>query len=233
MKQRIILKESEIREAVRKVIREYKHILTEKTSTLKWDNFIEAVEGIGAVIKKDGGKYKIFLPKANPDDPNEKKLFVTADPKHSGMTDSNTIANVKGNLEKSGWLSKQENRDKFPYELFGYTRPPKIVDTTQQDIQAANEKYADATVWRVFQTKDSICVLKFGNMYNLCNSENDRRPKCEDMWFDDYDFIEGKPCLIKAVNDDNFNCYPITQGGIDMKNYGVFESLNYGRRKRI
>lgn len=231
MKQRIKLKESEIREADRKVIREYKYLLAEKASTLRWNDLEPLLKGFGASLRPTTDGYMINLPNGRQ---------VLAHPTHGTgkgkeAVDDGTFDNIKRELNYTNWLDDPDNRDKFPYEKFGFKRPPKIVDTTQQDIEAANEKYADAEVGRVFyHMNNPLCFLKVGNKYNLCRSENDRRPIHQNEWYDNIDYNHKTPCLVK-YNYENWNeyFYPInSDGSLDRDNV-IIESRINNRKKRL
>ena len=56
------------------------------------------------------------------------------------------------------------------------------VDTTEQNIADANEKYKDASVNPVFPEKNSVCVLTTKDGCNLCRSKEDMRPLLPD-WY--------------------------------------------------
>ena len=149
--------------------------------------------------------------------------------------DGNALRQVKSVLENIGWFKDPRNFNIFPFEKWQLPSTDVSVDTTQQEIGRANEEYKDAEVEQVFPYKNSICVLKINNKYNLCRSINDRRPLLTD-WYDEYAYdrkTQSRLCL-KRNNWDTMEteAYPITQNGLDIENV-IIESKRYGKERFI
>lgn len=232
MKQRIILKESEIREAVRRVIRQ---TLSEARANLPYRIFKSDMKKLGFVCDEtpDGSLEKFTIPEHG-----DCSLVAIHNPHDRDGIQPAALREVVEVLDKNGWFDKPENFGKFQiFSKWGVSIPEIKVDTTQQDIQAANEKYINAAVWRVFpKGNNTLCYLMVGDKYNLCRSENDRRPICKDktgkeIWFDNKANKNGKECLVK-YNYENWNeyFYPInSDGSLDGDNV-IIESRIYNRK---
>lgn len=94
--------------------------------------------------------------------------------------------------------------------------------------------YKDAEVEQVFQMKNSVCVMKAYDKYNLCRNSNDRRPLLKD-WYDEYGYdrkTNSIPCL-KQLNWERYEteCYPIKKNGtLDTENI-IIENKRYGKHR--
>lgn len=150
--------------------------------------------------------------------------ITTHDPGKTAKADM--LRNVFNCLKKIKWFDKIENFKKFPFQRWQFNPNSVSTDTTDDDIQQANELYKDAEVYKVFYSSDNpLCILHIDKGYNLCRSINDRRPLL-DMWYSEFR-PNGVPSL---VFDDYENwetkVYPINQDGtLDIKN-AVNESNN-------
>ena len=149
--------------------------------------------------------------------------------------DGNVLRQVKVVLNNIGWFNDPNNYRKFPFAKWQLSNLDVSVDTTQQEIEKANELYKDAEVEQVFPMKNSVCVLKVSDdKVNLCRSSNDRRPLLPN-WFNrfDYDNRTHKiPCL-KYDNEETIEteCFPIKQDGtLDTENM-IIESKRYGKHR--
>ena len=147
--------------------------------------------------------------------------------------DGNALRQVKNVLESIGWFKDPSNFNIFPFEKWQLSSTDVSVDTTQQEIERANEEYKGAEVRPVFAEKNTICVLKVGDKYNLCRSINDRRPILTD-WYDEYAYdrkTQSRLCL-KRNNWDTMEteAYPITQDGLDMENV-IIENKRYEKSR--
>ena len=147
----------------------------------------------------------------------------------------NVLRQVKVVLNNIGWFNDPNNYRKFPFAKWQLSNLDVSVDTTQQEIEKANELYKDAEVEQVFPMKNSVCVLKVSDdKVNLCRSSNDRRPLLPN-WFNrfDYDNRTHKiPCL-KYDNEETIEteCFPIKQDGtLDTENM-IIESKRYGKHR--
>ena len=113
------------------------------------------------------------------------------------------------------WLTLKVKHNNKDYEMYFYNNSVR----EEADIQEANEKYKDAHLWSLFPLKSTLCLLKDSNgKYNLCRSEDDRRPILEE-WYDySHNSTSGQNlCLKKVVCEDLANyeaeCYPINPDG--------------------
>jgi len=157
---------------------------------------------------------------------------------------ADTFKHVVEGLSKYGWFKDANNVKRIIPTLkkWGFTAREiqniiSGVDTTEDDIKAANEEYADATVQRVFDIPNSVCVLDTSNGINLCRSSEDRRPLL-DNWYTEFGYPRNGrniPCLKYDNTEDEDNwrteCYPINKDGtLDYENV-IIESKKYGKRR--
>lgn len=151
--------------------------------------------------------------------------------------DGNILKRTKNLLNEIGWFKDPDNFEKFPFDKWGISRDGVTTDTTQKEIDYANELYKDTEILPVFPIKDSICVINANGKFNLCNSTNDRRPLL-DKWYDSYGYDRKThkiPCL-KYDNMDTFEteCYPIRNDGtIDTENVIIENKKYYYEKNRI
>lgn len=222
-----------IREEIEKVVK--KNTLCEAKQDVKFRDFNYEMKKLGFTYEEGGrGSAKIyFIPSADESYRKESKVTVHVHGTN-GNVKASSLVHVKETLKKIGWFKDKNNFDKFPFEKWGLPREDVMsYDTTENDIKASNENFEDVEITPVFQMKDSICIIKTEEGYNLCRSTMDRRP-LEDRWYDEcvYNQELGTYCL-KYDDYDRMETisYPITQNGLD-KSYPIIENRNR-RKKRL
>lgn len=155
---------------------------------------------------------------------------------------ADTIKHVVAGLSECGWFKDTNNVKRILPTLkkWGYTAKEiqniiSGVDTTADDIKAANEEYADATVTPIFSMANSVCALETSEGVNLCRSSADRRPLL-DFWYHRILYpVRGNrsiPCLVYD-NEESWQseCYPINPNGtLDYDNV-IIENKKYGKSR--
>jgi len=205
-------------EAIDRIVRK---VLTEMANNnLKMNEFERDIKSFGFVFRNGGtGSGRVYSIK----DKNGGTQSVTV---HYHPATKNvkadSVRHVFNTLRNIGWFEDAENFRRFPFSKWGFSPKNVYVDTTDDDISRANQKYKNATVRPIFPMKNSICTLENGEKVNLCRSTNDRRPLL-DVWFDLYEYDEEThtiPCL-KHYNyqDSIIICFPIRKDGtLDVEN---------------
>ena len=196
-------------------------------NNLTFREFKADMRKMGFVYREAAGSSKVFY---IPQYGDNTTVTVHAHNENAPI-DGNALRQVKNVLENIGWFKDPRNFNLFPFEKWQLPSIDVSVDTTQQEIESANEKYKDSNVRPVFAEKNSICVLKVNNKYNLCHSINDRRPLLTD-WYDEYAYDRRTQSILclKRNNWDSMEteAYPITQNGLDVENV-IIESKIYGK----
>lgn len=204
-----------------------KKMLFEATNALSYSSFKSDMKGMG-FVSKPAKKGEIFYIPSYGD-----KSMITVHPVHSegkhGVK-ADTLRNIKNMLEDIGWFNVPGNKEKFPFSRWEFNDNINV-DTTQQDIEAANEKYAGAKVSHIFQDIDAVCLLQDAHgLCNLCRNESDRRPLL-DKWYN-FLYVDGKPCL--AYDNEELiqtEVYPIKlDGTLDTDNAVITESKTFKKK---
>lgn len=212
-----------------------KEVLSEAKANLPYNAFKRDMKKLGFVWDEspDGSLVKFTIPEYG-----DCSLVSIHEPHNRDGIDPASLREVRDVLYKIGWFNDSKNISKFPFAKWGLPIIRMTVNTTQQEIQAANQKYANAEVWSAYpNVKDSICVLKIGEKYNLCNSSIDRRPKYTDTWFDEYVYGDGgqPPCL-NIIMEENGGMkifsYPINRDG-SLGEPQIIENRTYNKKKRL
>lgn len=224
MSRKIFLTERELYNLIKESV---SAILYEANNNLPLDDFLHDMKDIGFIVKcsKGGDAIKHYL------DYNGKQAVQICHAPSNGSNSMKgaTLNDVKKELERIGWFDDPENVKKFPFDRW-QLRPPYVQeDTTQEEIDAANEKYKDATVYPIFPTKDSICALEVSrDQINLCKDSDDRRP-LSDIWFNYIVYGDQVNYMVR----DNYETmeteyYPVSPDGeIDDENVVIKESKRY------
>ena len=205
------------------------NVLNEAKGNLPYNKFVEVMNQLGFdKIREAKGSSKVFTMSKYGD-----KSAVTIHIHNNGAeVHPDGLKEVAKVLKKIGWFKNPKNYNMFPFEDWKISRKDIEVDTTEQDIADANEKYKDASVYNVFHEKNSVYALVTKDGCNLCRSEEDRRPLLPD-WYDEFgrDRDTGEiPCL-KRENwtDYKTEVFPILRSGkLDVDNM-IVESLRYGK----
>lgn len=204
--------------------------LMEVNNNLTFREFNADMSKMGFKYRKGDGSTKVFgLPKG---------LTLTVHVHDDGShLPADTLRQVKDVLEDVGWFNDTENFKLFPFQKWQIEPKDIKRDTTQQEIENANELYKDAEVTRVFYTTNNpLCVLKTTEGVNLCRNVNDRRPLLT-TWFNrfGYDNRTNKiPCL-KRENWETIEteAYPINQDGTLNTEEVIIENKKYGKIRII
>lgn len=152
----------------------------------------------------------------------------------NAQIDGKILGRVAKELNAIGWFNNPQNYRKFPFKRWDIPMENITVDTTQQDIEKANEMYKDAILKYAYPEKNSVCVMKVGDLYNLCYSNNDRRPLLKN-WYNEFGYdrkTQKIPCL-KYDNEETLEtiCYPIKRDGtLDTENI-IIENKRYGKHR--
>ena len=203
--------------------------LNETKNNLDYSTLIKDMKVLGFEKRKNGeGSSEMWwIPSYG-----EKSIVTLHTHNANAKIPADFLKEVKDKLIEIGWFKSVENFNKFPFEkwdMLPYKRRLMgCVDTTEQNIADANEKYKDASVNPVFPEKNSVCVLTTKDGCNLCRSKEDMRPLLPD-WYGRFQYDKtGKiPCL----KIDNWvtcqtEAYPIKKDGtlgeliIENKKYG-------------
>ena len=151
-------------------------------------------------------------------------VITTHDPGKTAKADM--LRNVFDNLKKIKWFDNPNNFKIFPFTKWGFNPNSIQIDTTQQDIEQANQMYQNAEVYRVFYNNNNkLCVLHTDKGYNLCRNKNDRRPLL-DKWFSDVQ--QGEKPKLKYDNYDTLETQVYTilpNGTLDMNNVVIENKL--------
>lgn len=217
---RDVITEKKLKEMINKSIA---NVLSEMANdNLTFREFASDMKDMGFTPREGEGSCKVFSIQQYGDDSN---VTVHAHNNNSNVS-GDVLREVKSVLEKIGWFNDKSNWKKFPFKKWGILLSSVNYDKTAEllrtEIDAANEKYKDAEVERVFPTKNSVCTLKTEKGVNLCRGENDKRPLL-DQWFDFFDY-DRKTGIIPCLKRDNFDtleteAYPILQNGtLDVEN---------------
>ena len=235
-----------IKEAVNRVMRE---ILTEASCKIPRNSIIKWVEDYNKKFKPEepfthrqasnGGWNFTFRYKGR------KPETVNGHFSHKGvhMAKGRTLIHIKHALERLGWFDSEEHFNFFPWQKWGLTPNDDDleIDNEEAEIEQANDDFSDAETQTIFSNND-LCVLsievtddKLGemNLFNLCRSDDDRRPLLDD-WYNFYDYKNGRPCL----GDEDYETgdgvyYPINPDGTLDKNGVIKENKRYYGRKRL
>ena len=194
-----------ITETINKFIKE--NVTNEVNNNLKFSEFDRTMSDLGFKrINKTAPGIAYIMP------PYEGEVSMHIP--HDGSTKADMIRNTVKFLKKIKWFDNPENYKKFPFKRWGVSENMISRDTTQDEIMEANEMYADAEIFRVFYNDYSnpLCVMQTEEGYNLCRSEDDRRP-LYDIWFNE--FVPGDRPLLKYDNWDmgRTEVYPILPNG--------------------
>ena len=227
MKKRIVLRESDIRKIVRQALRES---LDERTNTYPYREFVRDLGYLGFQKTEGAGSGEKWCYRV--DDDKHKEAVVTIHRKPE--VDANMLGNVIKELERKGYFDSVRNRKAFePIRLKWNSKKIEGVDTTDEEIEEANAKYANAKLTRVFYDENPLCALEAEpGMVNLCRSPEDRRPLL-DTWFEAFKYADdGRPVLEMDVIESEdvmyTKAFPILpDGSLDMGKVFTYESKKY------
>lgn len=220
-----------VRETIDRMVRQILSEMAKDNLTLR--EFNRYMNNMGFIYREASGSSRVYY---NPQYGG--KSAITIHGHNDGdEIDGNALKQVKSVLEKIGWFNDPSNFAKFPFDDWKISRKSVElnIDTTQQEIEEANEQYKDAEVSTVFPMRDSVCILKVSDdKVNLCRSSDDRRPLLP-KWFNrfDYDNRTHKiPCL-KYDNEETIEteCFPIKQDGTLDTEHIIIESKQYGKNR--
>ena len=150
--------------------------------------------------------------------------ITTHDPGKTAKADM--LRNVFNALKNIKWFDNEDNFKKFPFDRWQFNPNSIERNTMTQDIQQANELYKNAEVYRVFYNNNPLSILKTKQGYNLCRSNEDRRPLL-DKWYDGFE--QGNIPTLKLDDYEKLEtkAYPIKQNGtLDFDNVIIENKIN-------
>ena len=156
--------------------------------------------------------------------------ITTHDPGKTAKADM--LRNVFNALKNIKWFDNEDNFKKFPFDRWQFNPNSIERNTITQDIQQANELYKNAEVYRVFYNNNPLSILKTKQGYNLCRSNEDRRPLL-DKWYDGFE--QGNIPTLKLDDYEKLEtkAYPIKQNGtLDFDNVIIENKINNNMKKK-
>lgn len=156
--------------------------------------------------------------------------ITTHDPGKTAKADM--LRNVFNALKNIKWFDNEDNFKKFPFDKWQFNPNSIERNTITQDIQQANELYKNAEVYRVFYNNNPLSILKTKQGYNLCRSNEDRRPLLN-KWYDGFE--QGNIPTLKLDDYEKLEtkAYPIKQNGtLDIDNVIIENKINNNIKKK-